>query len=146
MKTSTDPAALRWDLPITPDGDSASRYAVYRFDHAPSLPGELADARNMLMMWVSGSMFAYTPPGGRTHTSSGARQNYSKANKAVSARPQRPGIPVLASPADGSTGVAESVLVVWNGALLASSYHLQGSVDSTFVSGLFTNGSLSPIP
>ncbi len=140
----TGPAALRWDLPITaPDGDSASRYAIYRFDHTPSLPGELADARSMLAVVGERQYVPPTPPPGGAYSFvvTALDRNFNESEPSSVLPLNAPGIPVLASPADGSTGVAESVLVVWNSALLASSYHLQGSVDSTFVSGLFANDS-----
>ena len=42
-------AGLAWDLPqIASDGDSASRYVVYRFDHSNVLPGELDNSANIL--------------------------------------------------------------------------------------------------
>ena len=145
-KTSpTGPAALRWDLPIiAPDGDSASRYAVYRFDHAPTLPGELADARNMLGVVGAAAVRPVHPllPAGPIPTlRPRSIGNYNESEPSSVLPLGAPGVPVLASPANGATGVAESVLVVWKNSSIASSYHLQGSVDSTFVSGFFANDS-----
>ncbi|MFH0851946.1 MAG: T9SS type A sorting domain-containing protein, partial [Candidatus Peregrinibacteria bacterium] len=140
----TGPAALRWDLPITaPDGDSASRYAVYRFDHTPALPGELADARNMLAVVGERQYVPPTPPPGGpySYVVTALDRNYNESEPSSVLPLGAPGVPVLASPANGTTAIAESVLVVWKNSLLASSYHLQGSVDSTFASGFFVNDS-----
>lgn len=144
-KTSpTGPAALRWDIPITaPDGDSASRYAVYRFDHAPALPGELADARNMLVVVGERQYVPSTPPAGGpySYVVTALDRNYNESEPSSVLPLGVPGVPVLASPSNGTPAVPESVLVVWKNSLLASSYHLQGSIDSTFASGLFVNDS-----
>jgi uncharacterized lipoprotein YddW (UPF0748 family) len=144
-KTSpTGPAALRWDLPITaPDGDSASRYAVYRFDHTPALPGELADARNMVAVVGERQYVPPTPPAGGpySYVVTALDRNYNESEPSSVLPLGVPGVPVLASPSNGTTAIPESVLVVWKNSSLASSYHLQVSADSTFVSGLFVNDS-----
>jgi uncharacterized lipoprotein YddW (UPF0748 family) len=140
----TGPAALRWDLPITaPDGDSASRYAVYRFDHTPALPSELADVHNMLAVVGDRQYVPPTPPPGGpwSYVVTALDRNYNESEPSSVLPLGAPGVPVLAYPANGATAIPESVKVMWKSALLASSYHLQGSTDSTFGGGLFVNDS-----
>ena len=140
----TGPAALRWDLPITaPDGDSASRYAVYRFDHTPTLPSELSDPRNMLAVVGDRQYVPPTPPPGGpwSYVVTALDRNYNESEPSSVLPLGAPGVPVLAYPANGATAIPESVQVKWKSALLASSYHLQASTDSTFAGGLFVNDS-----
>lgn len=137
-------AALRWDLPITaPDGDSASRYAVYRFDHAPTLPGDLADARNMLAVVGERQYVPPTPASGGpfSYVVTALDRNYNESEPSSVLPLSVPAVPVLSSPANATTAVAESVLVIWRNSPLASSYHLQGSIDSSFTAGFFVNDS-----
>ena len=78
----TGPATILWDLPLTaPDGDSASRYAVYRFDHTPALPGDLADARNMLAVVGARQFIPPTPPasGSYSYVVTALDRNYNES-------------------------------------------------------------------
>lgn len=139
-----DPAALQWDLPITaPDGDSASRYAIYRFDHAPSLPAELADARNMLAVVGERHYVPPTPPPGGpySYVVTALDRNYNESEPSTVLPLAAPGIPVLVAPAHNATAIAESVVVVWHGSPLASTYQVQASTDSLFASGMLVNDS-----
>ena len=51
-----------------------------------------------------------------------------------------PGTPTLVLPADGAV-VSRPVIVTWNPAAYAATYHLQVATDSTFTSGVVTNDS-----
>lgn len=141
---SAPTAALLWDLPLTaPDGDSASRYAVYRFDHTPALPGDLSDVRNLLAVVGGREYIPPTPPPGALYsyvvTALDRNFNESEPGNVLVLGP--PPVPVLASPANGTSSVAESLLVIWRSTALASFYHLQLSTDSSFAASLMVNDS-----
>ena len=140
----TATAALLWDLPLTAsDGDSASRYAVYRFDHAPTLPGELADPRNMVAIVGDRQYVPPTPPAGGQYSFvvTALDRNYNESEPSNILLIAPPGVPVLAAPLNGASSVAESVLVKWRAVPAASAYMLQVSTDSTFASAFVVNDS-----
>ena len=142
--TPTGPATILWDLPLTaPDGDSASRYAVYRFDHTPTLPGDLADARNMLAVVGARQFVPPAPPasGSYSYVVTALDRNYNESEPSNILVINPPAAPLLASPANGAVAIPESVTVVWQSLPLASAYHLQVSPDSAFASGLIVNDS-----
>jgi uncharacterized lipoprotein YddW (UPF0748 family) len=135
---------IQWDLPLTaPDGDSASRYAVYRFDHYPA-KAEFDDPSNMLEVVASRTISPAPPssPGGAVYFAVTALdRNYNESDTSNVLRVAVPQVPILASPTNGATGLPESVKVVWNTSPMAASYHLQVSTDPTFVSGILLDQS-----
>lgn len=138
------PAAILWDIPLTaPDGDTATRYAVYRFDHVPALPAELADPRNMLAVVGARSYTPPTPPAGGTYSYvvTALDRNYNEGEPSTVLNLGAPAVPVLAGPADNTVALPESVTVRWHTVPLASSYHVQVALDQTFASGLIVNDS-----
>jgi uncharacterized lipoprotein YddW (UPF0748 family) len=142
--TPTSAAALIWDLPLTaPDGDSASRYAVYRFDHTPLLPADLADPRHLLA--VIGER-QYVPPtapgdGSYSYVVTSLDRNFNESEPSTVLQFGPPATPVLSSPVSGTTALPESVLVTWRGTQLASWYHLQVSIDPAFATSFLQNDS-----
>jgi uncharacterized lipoprotein YddW (UPF0748 family) len=137
-------AAITWELPITAaDGDSASRYAIYRFNHPPSLPLELDSSKNLLALTGQRVYTPATPPvsGTYSYVVTALDRNWSESEPSTVLQIGPPATPILATPLNGTTSVAESVLVTWHGVLQASSYHLQVASDSTFGSGLLVNDS-----
>jgi uncharacterized lipoprotein YddW (UPF0748 family) len=137
------PWALQWDLPNTaPDGDSANRYAVYRFDHRPTL-AEFGDARNLLS--VEGRRWVLPPPpGGSTpvyYSVTALDRNYNESDTSNILLIGPPTAPLLASPANGATSLPESVLVRWRHTDQTAQYHLQVSTDPAFATSLLVNDS-----
>ncbi len=66
-------------------------------------------------------------------TNSGGTSAYSTAwNFTTAAPPPPPAAPVLATPANGATGIAMSPTVTWNASTGAASYRLQVSTDAGF--------------
>jgi len=126
---------VQWDLPLTaPDGDSASRYAVYRFDHYPTL-AELDDPRNMLA--VEGRRYAVAPdePAGTGpyyFTVTALDRNYNESDTSNMLVLTAPSVPLLAAPADGTPMIPDTVQVVWLKSPLASSYRLQVASEPSF--------------
>ncbi len=137
-------AAITWEVPITAaDGDTAWRYAIYRFDHSPMMPAELAESQNLLA--VVGQR-VYAPPMPPVSVSysyviTALDRNWNEGEPSTVLQISPPPAPVLASPLSGTTGVPESVLVAWHRVNQASSYHIQVAADSTFATGIITNDS-----
>jgi uncharacterized lipoprotein YddW (UPF0748 family) len=140
----TSTYALVWDLPIiASDGDSATQYVIYRFDHTPSLPGELADPRNIIST-VRNRQFA--PPTGSagvtySYAVTALDRNFNESEPSNVVQLNAPAVPVLSTPIAGTSALPESVQVVWRTADLASWYHLQVSTDSLFASNLLVSDS-----
>lgn len=139
----TGVSAIQWDLPFTaPDGDSASRYAVYRFDHLPT-GAEFADPRNLIA--VEGHRYTIPAPpavpGPLYFAVTALDRNYNESDTSNILLVTPPAAPVLASPADGTLGVADSVFVRWYAQAGVSSYHLQVATDPAFASGILVNDS-----
>ncbi len=134
------PATLRWDLPNTaPDGDSASRYVVYRFDHHPS-GAELDDPHNILSVEGSRSFVPPVPPAGPgayQYLVTALDRNYNESDSSSILIIGPPPVPVLVSPLNAFADVPESVRVVWGSIPLATAYQLQVSIDSGFAGGMY---------
>jgi hypothetical protein len=139
----TGVSAIQWDLPLTaPDGDSASRYAVYRFDHYPA-GAEFADPRTLIS--IEGRRYTTPNPpsvsGPLYFAVTALDRNYNESDTSNILLVVPPSPPVLASPANGATAMPESVTVRWFTQEMVSSYHLQVATDPTFASGIIVNDS-----
>jgi len=135
--------AIQWDLPLTaPDGDSASRYAVYRFDHRPT-GAEFADARNLVA--IEGRRYSIPAPpplpGEQYFAVTALDRNYNESDTSNILLIAPPPPPLLASPADGTTAVPDSVTVCWHPQVGITTYHLQVGNDPTFATGILVNDS-----
>jgi hypothetical protein len=124
---------IQWDLPITaPDGDSASRYAVYRFDHRPTI-ADFEDPHNLVS--VEGRRY-YAPPvaggSGAYFAVTALDRNYNESDTSNIVSMTPPAAPVLALPVNGSIDIPESAFVQWWRVPGAGRYHLQVSADSAF--------------
>jgi uncharacterized lipoprotein YddW (UPF0748 family) len=138
------PAAIQWDLPIvSPGGDTAYRYAVYRFDHRPAA-SELGAAQNMLS--VEGVRY-FVPPappsqgGPWYYLVTALSRNYAESDSSNIVVLSPPPVPLLLSPVSGLTNAPESLAVSWHASPQASAYALQVGTDSTFSAGLIWNES-----
>ena len=67
----------------------------------------------------------------------------SDMNTPVGAPPPPPAPPVLATPANGSTGVATNPTLTWNASTGATSYHLQVSTDPNFGTTVVDQGGIA---
>lgn len=139
----TGVSAIQWDLPLTaPDGDSASRYAVYRFDHRPA-GDEFADPRNLIS--IEGQRYTIPSPIGTPgpvyFAVTALDRNYNESDTSNILLVTPPPSPLLAWPADGATALPESVTVRWHAQAGVTSYHLQVGNDPTFATGIMVNDS-----
>jgi uncharacterized lipoprotein YddW (UPF0748 family) len=131
--------AVQWDLPLqAPDGDYASRYAVYRFDHYPS-GAEFDDPRNMLS--VEGNMYVVPPPASNPLLPSyfvvrSLDRNYNEGDTSNVLIIGTPTIPTLVSPADLATNLSDSPRLLWNQVSGGAYYQVQVATDAAFASGI----------
>lgn len=137
------PAAIQWDVPlIAPDGDSASRYVVYRFNQPPILPGDLDSASHIVSVEGRRYSIPATPQvnGSYYFLATSLDRNYNESETSSLLMIAAPAAPVLAYPANGAQNQPPSMTLGWTpGASLASSYHLQVGTDSLFVGGIVIN-------
>ena len=100
---------------------------------------------------ITATSFAVSGLGGYTpyywHVSasnSGGSSAYSSIwGFTTGAPPPPPTVPVLASPANGATGVATSPTLTWNASTGATTYHLQVSTDPGFASTVIDQNNIT---
>lgn len=137
-------AALQWDLP-TPasDGDSAYRYAVYRFSTPVILPGDFDSSK--YIQAIEGRRFSRprVPPiqGPWYYAVTSLDRNYNESLPSTVLTVNPPAAPALTSPPNGTQNLPPAITLSWNGAAAAGSYHLQVSTDPAFAAALFINDS-----
>ncbi|MEO8168188.1 MAG: family 10 glycosylhydrolase, partial [bacterium] len=138
------PAAIQWDLPLpAPDGDSASRYTVYRFNTPSITQNDLDSSKNILAIVGSRVSNPKKPPtqGPWYYIVTALDRNYNESVMSNLVTVNPPVAPVLAYPANGTQNTPDVLKLGWNGAVTAGSYHMQVSSDSTFVASLLYNDS-----
>jgi uncharacterized lipoprotein YddW (UPF0748 family) len=138
----TGTAGLRWDAPyFASDGDTASRYVVYRFNQPAIPPSALDDASNIIAIAGERLGKPQTAAVAGTYyyvvTSLDRNSNESAASEALLISP--PFTPLLASPANGAVVDTAQVALRWFYPDNASSYRLQVALDSTFTTQLLVN-------
>lgn len=134
-----------WDAPsAASDGDTASRYAVYRFTSYPSsvedgnkifgttgglsLPTKFAK-----YLSTSGNYFAVTALDRLENES--AMSNVLQVNAAD----YTPNIPSLLSPSNKNQSQRDTVRLIWNSDAFTGGFAIQVSTDSTFTSNFVLN-------
>ncbi len=135
-------AQLQWDVPVkAADGDTASKYVLYRLDHGTLQQSDIDDPRNIALVT---SLRAVNPPGTAANqtlyfaaTSLDANNNESAASTVASI--SAPQTIALASPVSGIVNQMQGVTLSWKSTDLAASYHLQVSSDSSMQFGLIVN-------
>ncbi|MDZ7288582.1 MAG: family 10 glycosylhydrolase [candidate division KSB1 bacterium] len=141
----TGTAGLRWDLPATAaDGDSASRYVVYRFATSSVSKSDLDDPSKIVSVIGGRIAMPKTPPAGSgpayyVVTALDRNANESAMSSVLLVSP--PATPLLASPANGALDQPASVTLRWYYPSNAASYQVQVSPDSTFATQLAVNES-----
>lgn len=141
----TSPAGLQWDGP-TPasDGDTATRYVVYRFTQPPTQPSDLDDPSKIVAITAAPSSVPKTiPPSSSSYyVVTTLDRNHNESGMSNTLMVSAPVAPLLAGPANGSTNLKDSVTAFWNSSQLASSYQLQVSADSTFTTSTLLDVSI----
>jgi uncharacterized lipoprotein YddW (UPF0748 family) len=133
-------AGVAWNLPqIASDGDSASRYVVYRFNNSNIQPSDLNNPANIYN--VEGRRFSVpgeppNPQGPYYFVVTSLDRNYNESAMSTILTVNPPPVPVLASPANGSVNLGEEITLSWFYPDLASSYRLQISTDPAFTTGI----------
>lgn len=133
-------AGISWDLPqIASDGDSASRYVVYRFNTSNIQPSDLNNPANIYN--VEGHRFSIpgeppNPLGPYYFVVTSLDRNYNESVMSSVLQVNPPPVPVLASPANGAANLSEVMTLNWYYPDLASSYRLQISTNPSFTSGI----------
>jgi hypothetical protein len=138
----TGTAGLRWDVPsAASDGDTASRYVVYRFDQSTIPPSALDDPSKIIAIEGGRLSMPKTPPATGSYyyvvTSLDRNSNESAGSTALLILP--PSAPLLASPANGAIANTAQIALRWFYPDNASSYRLQVALDSTFATPLLVN-------
>jgi len=129
-------AGLKWDIPVlASDGDSATRYVVYRFDHSNIQQNDLDNSANIYNVEGSRQSIPGEPPsptGPFYFVVTALDRNYNESTMSNVVQVNPPPIPVLAYPLDNSINIKDTVELKWNYPALASTYRLQISKISTF--------------
>ncbi len=133
-------AVLKWSVPqIASDGDSASRYVLYRFDHNSFSEEDLEDSQNIIS--IEGNTYAQPQEpadnGPYYFVVSALDHNWNESPVSNVLEVQAPEEPMLISPIDKARGQRDTVRIVWQGRGLISSYLLQIDDDSLFDEPLF---------
>ncbi len=136
-------AELRWQSPpAASDGNTASRYVVYRFNTPTIMPSEQNDPSKIVAIVGGVAAKPRTPPASNAANYYAVSALDRNANESLPSQLlliSPPAKPLLAFPASGALGQPESVTLRWFYPPVAASYHLQVSPDSTFATQLLVN-------
>ena len=128
-------ANLSWKVPVkASDGDTASRYVIYRFDHSNITAAEIDSARNILLVTDTSSSAPPIPAGSGPYyyavTALDRNWNESPASAVVPV--YSPQAPLLAFPSDNFINARDTTVLQWQPSNLTASYSLEVSADSAF--------------
>lgn len=132
----TGTAGLQWDLPVqATDGDTATRYVIYRFNHAQPTLADLENPAYILAISGRRRHQPLTPANLNTPyyfqiTALDRGANESTPGPLVAVTP--PERPVLAQPADDARDLPPLIALSWYYPQVAASYQLQVAPDSSF--------------
>ncbi len=135
-------AAVQWDIPLmASDGDTASRYAIYRFNYIPIDPSDLSDPENILsiegMKNLSPDEPNDTGPYYYVVTSLDRNSNESLMSNVLMVN--SPSLTQLIYPQNGAINIPDSIYMQWENCGLVSKFHLQVSTDSLFVNNIIVD-------
>lgn len=129
---------LRWDVPLTAsDGDTAKRYAVYRFQTPNIQPADLENPARIEDIVGSRQHIPTTTGQGPFYfvvTALDRNFNESAMSNVVSI--SAPAAPTLAQPSNGAINQRDTVVLRWNLPNFASTFRVQISTNSSFTSPL----------
>jgi len=127
---------LLWNIPtIASDGDTASRYVVYRFEKSEIGPEDIEDAHNIIGITGKRNFSLSIPPekaGQFYYAVSSLDRNSNESVLSDVVEITRPAAPILTSPANYEQNQPPEIELSWNVVNNAVSYLVQISFDSTF--------------
>ena len=136
---SVNKPLLTWNGPAAaPDGDTAARYAVYRFSSFPIQQSDIDNSANLIA--VQGINRAVPPNSNSTGphyyavTALDRNSNEGILSSVVSV--PAPATPILVNPLSGSTDELSGLQLRWMSTPSALEYILQISPDSLFATGV----------
>lgn len=141
-KSGTGIDQLVWDKPtIAIDGDSASRYVVYRFNTNSINSTSLNDASKMLA--IEGNNY-YTPkappsPDYKYFVVTAVDMNSNESEMSNVFEVILPASPTLITPANQAVNQRDTIKLTWNYTPRAGNYHLQVSTDNNFNGNFIVN-------
>ena len=145
--TAGEPYALFWDTPdIAADGDSASRYVVYRFEQEPTQIEDLADSTKLIDLTGIKQVTPGVPdiPSDQYYyvvTALDQNNNESGMSNSILLTP--PPAPQLLSPQDLAINQRDTVTLSWNHIENHISYNMQVATDSEFSEIVFDESALT---
>ncbi len=124
--SGSGPAMLRWNVPpAAADGDTASRYVVYRYPTDPSPSPDIDDPANILFVSGSAAFDAPIPStdsGSYYYVVTSLDRNHNEGAASPVLQVTSPSSPSIALPADSTPGLPDSILFAWTGVGGASRY------------------------
>lgn len=130
-------AGIKWDEPLpASDGNTAYRYAVYRFNSPPMPPVPL-ESPEFLYDVVSTKYYSPKQISGQTNNYfviTALDRNFNESSPSIYIQINAPSIPALAIPSNGTNNLPPEFNLVWNYGNGAASYRLQISTNSDFSS------------
>jgi uncharacterized lipoprotein YddW (UPF0748 family) len=132
---------ITWDIPQSAsDGDSASRYVVYKFDFSNIQPSDLDNSANIYN--IEGSRqsipgISSSPGGPYYFVVTSLDRNYNESIMNSILQVNAPATPLLTTPLIGAININDTVTLKWNYPAFASVYRLQISTDPTFATNIF---------
>jgi uncharacterized lipoprotein YddW (UPF0748 family) len=140
-------AGLTWDLPNTAaDGDSASRYVVYRFEDSNIQPEDFDDPANIFD--VVGDRTAKLKSGNSPTSQyniavTSLDRNYNESIPSNTIIITEPEIPLLAFPENGAGDQRDTVQLGWIYPAQSAAYNLEVASDQNFTDVVFEKNGLT---
>jgi hypothetical protein len=136
-----EPAKLRWDVPgPAGDGDSASMYAVYRFETDPGVSPNIDDPAAIFTVTNAQTFDAPVPSldsGSYFFAITSLDRNHNESSASNVITVVSPSAPYALLPASGTTDLADTISFAWNRTDATSRYTLDISSDTSFQSPHF---------
>ncbi len=131
-----------WNPPaVVMNGNTATRYVIYRVDRSGISPADLDNARNIVSVYGSTSSVPPVPSGRGPYSYSvtALDRNWNESRMGNIVTVYHPSPPLLAYPSNKFLYGRDTTVLGWRASPLASSYRLQVATDSTFTKGLLIN-------
>jgi uncharacterized lipoprotein YddW (UPF0748 family) len=141
-KPGTGVSQIVWDKPASAiDGDTASRYVVYRFNTNNITTGSIEDASKMLSIEGNNYYSPLAPPSPDYKyfviTAVDQNSNESEISNVLELVPSV--TPVLFAPVHQAVNQRDTIILKWLFSAGTGNYHLQVSTDPNFSSNLIVN-------